>query len=35
MTVELHNYRYPEPLTQDEIKQKEQDAATLALGRLS
>jgi hypothetical protein len=35
MTVELHNYRYPEPLTQDEIKQKEQDAATIALGRLS
>jgi hypothetical protein len=34
LTVELHNYRYPEPLTQDEIKQKEQDAATLALGRL-
>jgi hypothetical protein len=34
MTVELHNYRYPEPLTQDEIKQKEQDAATIALGRL-
>ena len=34
MVVELHNYRYPEPLTQEQIKQKEIDAATIALGRL-
>ena len=33
MVVELHNYRYPEPLTQEQIKQKEIDAATIALGR--
>ena len=35
VTVELHNYRYPEPLTQEQIHQKEEDAATLVLGRLS
>ena len=34
LSVEMHNYRYPEPLTQEKIQQKEQDAATLALGRL-
>jgi hypothetical protein len=34
VSVELHNYRYPEPLTEDEIKQKEEDAAQRALGRL-
>ena len=34
MVVELHNYRYPEPLTQEQIKQKEIDAATIALRRL-
>jgi hypothetical protein len=35
MSVELHNYRYPKPLTQMQIQQKEEDAAKLALGRLS
>jgi hypothetical protein len=35
MVVELHNYRYPKPLTQEQIQQKEEDAAKLALGRLS
>jgi hypothetical protein len=34
MVVELHNYRYPKPLTQEQIKQKQIDAATIALGRL-
>ena len=31
----LHNYRYPKPLTQQQIQQKDEDAAKLALGRLS
>jgi hypothetical protein len=35
LSVELHNYRYPEPLTEQQIRQKEQDAATIALGRLT
>jgi hypothetical protein len=35
LTVELHNYRYPEPLTQEQIGQKEEDAAGIALGRLT
>jgi uncharacterized membrane protein len=35
LSVELHNYRYPEPLTQQQIQQKEQDAAQIALGRLT
>ena len=35
MSVELHNYRYPEPLTQEQIQQKEQDAAQIVLGRLT
>jgi hypothetical protein len=35
VSVEMHNYRYPEPLTQEQIQQKEQDAATLALGHLT
>jgi hypothetical protein len=35
MVVELHNYRYPKPLTEEQIQQKEADAAKLALGRLS
>jgi hypothetical protein len=35
VSVEMHNYRYPEPLTEEQIKQKEQDAATIALGRLA
>ena len=30
----LHNYRYPKPLTQQQIQQKDEDAAKLALGRL-
>jgi hypothetical protein len=34
MSVELHNYRYPEPLTLEEIKQKQIDAAQPAIGRL-
>jgi hypothetical protein len=34
VSVELHNYRYPKPLTQEQILQKEQDAAQLAIGRL-
>jgi hypothetical protein len=35
LTVELHNYRYPEPLTQQQIQQKEEEAARMALGRLT
>jgi hypothetical protein len=35
IVVELHNYRYPKPLTQEQIQQKQEDAAKLALGRLS
>ena len=35
VNVELHNYRYPEPLTQEQIQQKEEDTTTLVLGRLS
>src|SRR4029453_6273391 len=35
MVVELHNYRYPKPVTQQQIQQKEEDAAKLALDRLS
>jgi hypothetical protein len=35
LSVALHNYRYPEPLTQQQIQQKEEDAAKLALDRLS
>jgi hypothetical protein len=35
LSVELHNYRYPEPLTTDEIQQKEVEAAGLVIGRLS
>jgi hypothetical protein len=35
VSVELHNYRYPEPLTTDEIQQKEVEAAGLVIGRLS
>ena len=35
LTVALHNYRYPKPLTEQQIQQKEQDAATIALGRLT
>ena len=35
LSVELHNYRYPEPLTQEQILQKEEDAAELVLNRLS
>ena len=35
LSVALHNYRYPTPLTEQQIQQKEEDAAKLALGRLS
>jgi hypothetical protein len=35
LSTALHNYRYPKPLTQQQIQQKEEDAAKLALGRLS
>ncbi len=31
----MHNYRYPEPLTKEQIQQKEEDAAGLVIGRLS
>jgi hypothetical protein len=34
VSVELHDDRYPEPLTQEEILQKEEDAAGRAIGRL-
>jgi hypothetical protein len=34
LSTALHNYRYPKPLTQQQIQQKEEDAAKLALGRL-
>ena len=33
LSTALHNYRYPKPLTEDQIQQKEIDAATLAIGR--
>ena len=35
LSVEMHNYRYPEPLTKEQIQQKEQDAAQIVLGRLT
>ena len=35
LSTALHNYRYPKPLTQEQIQQKDEDAAKLALGRLS
>ncbi len=35
LSTALHNYRYPKPLTQQQIQQKEEDAAKIALGRLS
>ena len=34
LSTALHNYRYPKPLTPQQIQQKEEDAAKLALGRL-
>jgi hypothetical protein len=34
LSTALHNYRYPKPLTQEQIQQKDEDAAKLALGRL-
>jgi hypothetical protein len=34
LSTALHNYRYPKPLTQEQIQQKETDAAQLAIGRL-
>ena len=35
LTVAMHNYRYPHPLTEERIQQKERDAAALVLGRLT
>jgi hypothetical protein len=35
VSVEMHNYRCPEPLTKEQIQQKEEDAAKLVIGRLS
>jgi len=35
LSTALHNYRYPKPLTSEQIQQEEEDAARLALGRLS
>ena len=35
LSTALHNYRYPKPLTPQQIQQKDEDAAKLALGRLS
>jgi hypothetical protein len=34
LSTALHNYRYPKPLTPQQIQQKEEDAAKLAVGRL-
>jgi hypothetical protein len=34
LSTALHNYRYPKPLAPQQIQQKEEDAAKLALGRL-
>jgi len=34
LSTALHNYRYPKPLTQEQIQQKEEDAARLAIDRL-
>ncbi|HKA93787.1 MAG TPA: hypothetical protein VKE97_08285 [Acidimicrobiia bacterium] len=34
LSTAFHNYRYPKPLTEDQIQQKEEDAARIALGRL-
>jgi hypothetical protein len=34
LSTALHNYRYPKPLTQEQIQQKDEDAAKLALRRL-
>ncbi len=34
VSVALHNYRYPEPFTEQQIQLKEADAARIALGRL-
>jgi hypothetical protein len=35
LSTALHNYRYPKPLTPQQIQQKDEDAAKVALGRLS
>jgi hypothetical protein len=32
LSVGMHNYRYPEPLTKEQIQQKEQDAAQMCWG---
>ena len=34
VSTALHNYRYPRPLTQEQIPQKDEEAARLAIGRL-
>ena len=34
VSTALHNYRYPKPLTQEQIQQKAEQAARLAIGRL-
>ena len=34
VSTALHNYRYPKPLTQEQIQQKDEEAARLAIGRL-
>lgn len=34
LSAALHNHRYPKPLTQEQILQKQQDAARQAIGRL-
>jgi hypothetical protein len=34
LSTALHSYRYSKPLTQQQIQQKEEDAAKLAVGRL-
>jgi hypothetical protein len=34
LSTAFHNYRYPKPLTEDQIQQKEEDAARIALDRL-
>jgi hypothetical protein len=34
VSTALHNYRDAKPLTQDQIQQKDEEAARLAIGRL-
>ena len=35
LSTALHNYRYPKPLTQEQIQQKEENSAKQAIARLS